>query len=86
MKLSQYPFSHGEPDEMYCICGSTLATHLRSALAIISGLLSQRMCPGMAWISMASAKASITPGLLDATSHLQRQADSRVLVDQRQDA
>ncbi|KQP88975.1 hypothetical protein ASF55_04340 [Methylobacterium sp. Leaf119] len=47
MKLSQYPFSHGEPGAMYWICYPVFATHLRSAFEIISGPLSQRMCSGM---------------------------------------
>ncbi|KQS79900.1 hypothetical protein ASG32_24925 [Methylobacterium sp. Leaf361] len=64
MKLSQYPFSHGDPGAMYWICEPVLATHLRNAFEIISGPLSQRMCSGMPCRHIASASASITPTLL----------------------
>ncbi len=63
-RLTQYPFSHGEPGAMYWICGPILATHLRSAFEIISGPLSQRMCSWMPCRHMASASASMTPRLL----------------------
>ena len=46
LKLSTYPFSHGDPGSMYRVFAPTFPSHSRTALAVSSGPLSERMCSG----------------------------------------
>ncbi len=46
LKLSQYPFSHGEPDTISAVFDLTALIHAWIALATNSGQLSDRMKAG----------------------------------------
>jgi hypothetical protein len=63
LKLSQKPFSHGEPGWMYSVFAPMLANHLRRSRATNSGPLSERKCSGTPLINITSASVSINLAL-----------------------
>jgi hypothetical protein len=59
-----YPFSHGLPGSMYSVVTPTRPSHPLTALAVNSGPLSDRMCPGTPRRTNRSASRSSTSSAL----------------------
>ena len=63
LKLSAYPFSHGDPGSMYSVFAPTFPSHLRTALAVNSGPLSEeQIAPALPWLSSARRGFQSHPG------------------------